>query len=468
MGSLTLFEFDRLVEGKLNEHNSVSKDVFTWLWNKALKNQESDENPIPGLKVTQSKNRRAIQVMNYVGVICAPCGFQIEVLPKIGRNASSTGADDDASQDIGKNRKLLIKMLKFLPDFGCKPTANANLLAERMPLMEIFIQQFLEAVGSVVKRGIRSDYVVRRDNLFALRGRLLVAQQISKNLIRRDRFFTEHDEFSQDRAENRLIHSALCRVLTFCREDQNQRLARELNFVFADVPLSVDVDLDFQRVRLDRGMSYYGPALDWAKLILRDFSPTSVIGKNQALSLLFPMEAVFEAYVTKRLANHLRDDFVLQPQAKEKYLVKHKVNQKLFYMKPDLLVKCKCQQKTLLILDTKWKLLSSSSPPNTYNLSESDFYQMYAYGHHYFDNNDVSRNIVLIYPKTPEFMEPLAVFSFSHPQNMRLWVLPFCIDNDRLILPTPSPTPADPDSKFPRELFDVNEMNEACSPELCL
>jgi 5-methylcytosine-specific restriction enzyme subunit McrC len=49
-------------------------------------------------------------------------------------------------------------------------------------------------------------------------------------------------------------------------------------------------------------MSYYESALDWAKLILRGFSPVSGVGKHDAPSLLFPMEAVFEAYVAKREA----------------------------------------------------------------------------------------------------------------------------------------------------------------------
>jgi 5-methylcytosine-specific restriction enzyme subunit McrC len=418
MNSLTIFEFDKVVEAKAGAAGLVvPKRVFAWLDTQSLR---SDEDAPGWLKPTQLNGQRAIQVTSYVGVIRAPCGFQIEVLPKTGRDTSPEEA-----------RALLIEMLKCLAGFRHIKTANADLVAERMPLLEVFIQQFLMAVGSLIKRGLRSDYVTRQDNLFALRGRLLVARQISQNLVRRDRFFTEHDEFSQNRPENRLIHTALRYVLTLCRSQESQRVARELGFVFADVPLSVDVALDVQRIRLDRGMGYYESALDWAKLILQGLSPISGMGKHHTPSLLFPMEAVFEAYVEKHLARQLRDDFVLKAQASSQHLVAHDA-QRWFRLKPDLLVKQK--QTTRLVLDTKWKLLDSAKKNGRekYQLSQADFYQLYAYGHHYLDGNG---DIVLIYPKTDAFAEPLPVFEFPKAHGMRLWVLPFCLKKRQLMLP---------------------------------
>ncbi|MNS11540.1 5-methylcytosine-specific restriction enzyme subunit McrC [compost metagenome] len=421
MSSLTIFEFDKIVEAKAGAMGlTVPSSVFTWLEAQCLGN----DGDVPGwIKPARVHGQRAIQVTSYVGVIRAPCGYQIEVLPKTGRHTSP----DEA-------RVLLIEMLQCLAGFRHIKTANADLIAERMPLLEVFIQQFLLAVNSLVKRGLRSDYVARQDSLFVLRGRLLVARQISQNLVRRDRFFTEHDEFSQDRAENRLIHTALRHVLTLCRSQENQRVARELCFVFADVPRSADVALDMQRIRLDRGMGYYESALDWAKLILQGFSPITGAGKHHAPSLLFPMEAVFEAYVEKHLARQLHSDYFLKPQASSQHLVAHQ-DQKWFRLKPDLLVKH--AQSTHMVLDTKWKLLDATKQNRRakYQLSQADFYQLYAYGHHYLDGTG---DIVLIYPKTDAFTEPLPVFDFHKPSGMRLWVLPFCLNKRQLLLPAHS------------------------------
>lgn len=425
MNELTIFEFDVVVApGGGATLNVVPKGVFAWLENLCLKIEEGSPR---WLKLTQLNGRRAIQVTSYVGVLRAPCGFQIEVLPKIVRgNSQSRKVCEE------ETRKLLIQMLKCLFGFRHIRTSDADLLATRMPLLEVFIQQFLVAVQSVVKRGLRSDYVTIQDNLAALRGKIKISQHIRLNIVRRDRFYTEHDVFTPNRPENRLLHTALRIVMTLSRSQENQRMARELCFVFDEVPESSSFHNDIQAIRLDRGMSYYEHALDWAKLILYGMSPLTGAGNNNAPSLLFPMEAVFEAYVEKHLRKQLASGLVLKAQARSQYLVEHKKHN-WFRLKPDLLVQ-DAQHQNCLLLDTKWKLLDSqkNSGSDKYQLSQADFYQLYAYGHHYMEGTG---DIVLVYPKTDAFKEPLSEFIFCKFKEMRLWVLPFCLQSRQLLLP---------------------------------
>ena len=130
-------------------------------------------------------------------------------------------------------------------------------------------------------------------------------------------------------------------------------LVRELCFVFADIPMSEQPPLDFQRVRLDRGMGRYADALAWARLILQDESPLTGAGGHRAPSLLFPMAAVFEAFVAKHLARQLAAPYSLKAQASNFSLVRHK-KQDWFRLKPDLLIWESAKNR--LVLDTKWKL----------------------------------------------------------------------------------------------------------------
>ncbi|MPQ85848.1 2-keto-D-gluconate dehydrogenase [Pseudomonas sp. MAFF 730085] len=421
MSAVQIFEYDGLVEaGSVSSVTGIPKRVFTWLEEQCL---NPDVKAATWLKLTSRRGQRSIQVSSYVGVLRAPCGFQIEILPKIGRNTSAPQA-----------RKKLIEMLKCLRGFRHIKTLSADLQADQMPLLEVFLQQFLETVGHVVKKGLRSDYTARQANMSSLRGRLMMARHLSENLVRRDRFFTEYDEFSPDRAENRLIHTALCKALSMCGTPSSHRLARELCFVFADVPLSIDVAQDFKRVRLDRGMAYYEPALDWARLILEGNSPMPGTGKHHAASLLFPMEALFEAYVAKHLAAHLEDGYDLKAQVSKEHLVSHK-GQDWFRLKPDLLIQQGTQSR--MVLDTKWKLLDSAKGNRTekYQLSQTDFYQLHAYVHMYLKD---AGHAVLIYPWTSSFCTPLPVFDFKSSVGLKLWVLPFCLECNKLLLPEAS------------------------------
>jgi len=425
MAGTTIYEFDALapVAGGASDTvglRSVPLHVFTWLETQALRVADAGETA--WLRLSQRRGRRAVQVTSFVGVIRAPDGFQIEVLPKVAKAIG--GGDSEA-------RELLIEMLRCLGGFRHIQTDSAKLVATRMPLLEVFIGEFLRAVEHLVKRGLRSDYNSQQDNLFALRGRLQIATHLRRNLCRRDRFFAEFDEFSPNRPENRLLHAALRRALAWTASQTNQQLARELCFVFTEVPASEQPSTDFQLVRLDRGMAHYDEALAWARLLLEDESPLTGSGGHRAPSLLFPMEAVFEAFVANHLVRQLATGLSLRTQAGSISLVRH-LEKDWFRLKPDLLVQA--SKETRVVLDTKWKLIDvqRATGSDKYGLDQGDFYQLYAYGQNYLDGLG---DVVLIYPKTDNFDKALPVFEFPKSSGLRLWVLPFCLRDKRLLLP---------------------------------
>lgn len=425
MNGIQIYEFDALTAASsdaadVDGLHRIPGRVYSWLEGECLR--ASEEREAAWLRLTQRRGRRVVQVTSFAGVIRSPDGFQIEVLPKVGK-ALGGGAKEA--------RQLLIEMLCCLQGFRHVQTDSARIAASRMPLFEVFIAEFLRTVERIVKSGLRSDYSSRKDNLFALRGKLLISPHLRQNLYRADRFFTEHDEFSIDRPENRLLHAALRRVLLLSAFQANQQLARELQFVFSDVPASAQPRIDFQRVRLDRGMGHYADGLAWARLILDEESPLTGTGAHRAPSLLFPMEAVFEAFVAKHLARQLAQPLILKTQARTHHLVCHR-EQNWFQLKPDLLIQDK--GKSLAVLDTKWKLLDGMGANGTekYGLSQGDFYQLQAYGLSYLQGHG---EVLLVYPKTDAFFEPLPVFNFL-VSNLRLWVVPFCLRTRRLQLPS--------------------------------
>jgi len=425
VNGITIYEFDALTAAGEDIAGSeglyrIPGDVYAWLEDQCLR--AGGAGKVAWLRLAQRSGRRVVQVNSFVGVIRAPNGFQIEVLPKVGRAVGD---------GVIEARRLLIEMLRCLRGFHHLQTGSALISATHMPLLEVFIAEFLRAVEHVVKRGLRGDYSSQQENLFAMRGKLLMAPHLRQNLCRADRFFVEHDEYSIDRPENRLLHSALKQVTALSSSRSNQQLARELGFVFADVPESTLPYVDFQKVRMNRGMAAYAEGLAWARLILDGDSPLTGVGARRAPSLLFPMERVFEAFVARHLDLQLRRPLKLKTQSQSLALVRH-VGQDWFRLKPDMLVKESVANH--MVLDTKWKLLDGARGNGTqkYGLSQSDFYQLYAYGQSYLDGRG---DVVLVFPKTDAFRKALPMFEFSKSTDLRLWVLPFCLNTRKLVLP---------------------------------
>ncbi|PSV15160.1 restriction endonuclease [Photobacterium kishitanii] len=421
--NVTLFEFGYITnDRKASEHEHIqviSDKAYQYLKGICL----SDERERNLLKLKSVQGMEVLQVQNYAGVLFTPDGTQLEILPKIGKKQSACQkAEEDA-------RQSLLIMLKALKGFQHIQTSNANIVSRKMPLLEVFISQFLQSVNGLIKRGLRSDYVRQEDNLAFLKGKLNVGKQLRHNVINKHKFYCEYDEFLLDRPANRLIHAALAKVNGVVRSAVNQKLLQELMFVFHDVPVSHNHKHDFSLVALGRGMNHYELPLAWAKLVLDGFSPQTMKGDHHAASLLFPMERVFEDYVAQSLGKALKTTHRLKAQLQSKSLVTHN-GSSWFKLKPDMVIEH--SGKVVSVLDTKWKLLDSSKANGTdkYGLSQSDFYQMLAYGHHYFDTEVENPEMFLVYPSHSDFEQAIS-HSFDFPiqgeKTLKLWVVPFVI-----------------------------------------
>ena len=186
-------------------------------------------------------NWRYVQAKNFVGVIRLPGGFQIEILPKI--------YDGD---DPSRLRALVVKMLRTLKNFSGKTFRNAQLDTSRLPLYEIFIRQYLDMVAELVKRGLKSSYVPREENLRVVKGKLLIGRHVRINFAHREKFFVAFDEYGLNRPENRLIKSTLGKLLRTTRDQENFRLTTRLLADFDSVDASTNFAKDFAAVSIDR------------------------------------------------------------------------------------------------------------------------------------------------------------------------------------------------------------------------
>ena len=369
------------------------------------------------LKPCLWNGREALQVRNYAGVIMLPSGLGLEILPKIGR------AEDDGS--VERARAILLKMLRAWPDGPYRTFEQAALAGGKAPLLEVFITCFLNDVGELIRRGLCSDYVAVEDNQIFLRGKLMLPEHIRRNAARQERFYVRFDEFLADRPENRLVKSALLQVEKWSRDDENQRRRKIHDQAFTDVPPSRDVAADIAACRRDRNLQHYNAALSWCRLLLRGQSPIPQAGSHSCLSILFPMEKLFEHYVAVELRRLLAESgWRVEEQARQRHLVESHDDKPCYTLQPDLLFTKKNrfpQKDRRVVADTKWKRLNSAA-----DVAQEDLYQLFAYGEKYLEEKKLS---FLIYPKTDDFRRPPPPFWFRDKVHA-LQALPYDLEKD--------------------------------------
>ena len=355
---------------------------------------------------------------SYVGIIELPSGFQIEILPKV-----SLGEDDNNA----KTKRIFLKMLNCLKDFDGKVFSSASLNADKMNLYEIFIRMYIQEAWTLVKRGIKSDYIGNEDNLSVYKGKLNVSKHITLNAAHKERFYMVFDEYQVNRPENKLIKSTLLKLLSLSRNTDNTREIRQLLYSFELVEESDNYEKDFSKVSLTRGMKEYELLIQWAKIFLLNSSFTTFSGKNSGKALLFPMEKVFEAFIAKqvKLLFENQSNGLIRVSAQDSgyYLFDEP---RKFRLKPDIVVSNAYDENhSIVIMDTKWKSLNSN-PAKNYGISQADMYQMYAYSKKY-----QTPHIWLIYPMNDEVRQ-LDQLSFEAIRNesMNVSVNVFFVDLD--------------------------------------
>lgn len=353
---------------------AIPKQEFEALENFILDNDN------PFLTITKKPSYgKVLQAKQYVGTIKTKKGLSIEILPKIAKG----------QEEKGKSREILIKMLKHLKDSPFKQFNLADLKTQKMYLFEVYIHMFCKEVDTLLRKGLKSDYIEHEDNLNFLKGKIIFSQHLKNNLSNESRFYVSYDEYSQNRPENRLIKKTLEHLATLSTDFSNQQIIRQLIFAMDEIESSSDVRRDFNKCKTNRLMNDYSNIILWCKLFLNNESFVSFAGSSIAFAILFDMNKVFENYV----AYCLSKDYKITTQDKSKSLIVKPDEQ--FGLKPDIVLFGN-NESIKYILDTKWKVINEFK-----KISQSDVYQMYAYVTKYPDCNDV----VLIYPKTEESKE---------------------------------------------------------------
>ncbi len=355
-----------------------------------------------------------VKTGNHVGVIQTRSGFILEILPKI----------HEVDSDVESTRRMFVKMLKTLRNVPKYRDLNlAHLRVETMPILEIFISMYLDEVQAIIKRGVKSNYISMEENCCYLKGKLVAGEHIRRNIVHKERFYLNYDEYIEDIPQNRVLKAALlyCGKISGC--ESNRRRIREHLYIFDRVSIPIRPSTEFDKIIYDRTSDYYARALEWAMIFLGGKSFTTYSGNSIAYALLFPMELVFESFVYTCINEHTHLSDVTY-QSMRYYLAKEG-SDPIFMIKPDI-VALSSDRKKRYILDAKWKIIDQENRSDKYGISQSDMYQLLSYAEIYRSNEDMDVELFIVYPKT-EMLVDAKTFTYNTRFATKLTVIPFDI-----------------------------------------
>ncbi|CAD5257305.1 MULTISPECIES: McrC family protein [unclassified Imperialibacter] len=323
-----------------------------------------------------------VKFNQYVGVVQAG-NLTIEILPKIDRYG-------DDNKDLWQ--KVLFYMLKECLFVRMESVSEAQLKYRSNSLLDLYFQEYINEVRTLLHKGLAKRYRSRSGNVLALKGSLQFAQNISRNLVHKERFYTTHQVYDHEHLLNQILRRAL-EVLQLI--NVNPLLTDQINRTLLDFPELPETKIstkNFGLLKFDRKTERYKKAVEIAKMILLHLSPDVRGGDNQVFALLFDMNRIWEEYIYRQIRKEI-------PSATRQNVtsfwnpdINYGINGKT--IRPDII----CESA---VIDTKWKTFDLDS------ISDGDLQQMFIY-----NSFKVKDHAFLLYPGKETKIHVSGTYSF--------------------------------------------------------
>lgn len=413
------------------------------------------------LSVFSLKRQRGqwqLNVGHYIGIIILPSGLMLEILPKA---IAGKGNHLSKLHRLAQTRQWVQRMLTELvygnnhrlpkvKNLGQTSQHLAPLSRQTPSLSEWLINQFMQRLAIYQPT---QQYQTCSQNQSMLQGKLLLKEQLRRNIMQPHKFVSEVSTLSQDMLSNRLIKSALLLLepnhpslrLTWRQVSAlNQHELQQLDKLYAaaqrQLSLQPLMGQQLQAAQQLLELAY------WLLQAQHSALPSGTVlqASNEhrvspmRLCLLIEMQKAFEQWVSRRIAatfNEVSDkplSYRYQPsfQPRDVWL-RDPTGQSCLSIQPDLLIyrnatntknDTTSEHRCSHVIDIKWKHLSQPS-----DISASDAYQLTSYAQAY-----QAEQIWLVYPVIGDDHLPIALHqqfpeqvSSAHLQQGTLWLMPF-------------------------------------------
>ena len=325
---------------------------------------------------------QGIRFGSYVGVIQIG-GLTIEILPKADYN-------ENADKNLWQN--VLLNMLKICKKIQVESISETQLKKRYHSILDVYFELYLNEIERLVKKGLIKKYRKNQSNQNALKGKLLFARNIQKNVVHKEHFYCEHQVYDKNHLLHQILYKGLLVLKTFVNDSLKDKLNRLL-FEFQDIENINIQKKHFDKVIIDRKNHDCQKAIDIAKIIILNYSPSLNYGNENLLTLLFDMNALWEEYIFRILQKHKTDEIEVSFQNSDKFWENKRI-------RPDIVLKTKDET---FVIDTKWKIIEANNP------SDDDLKQMFVYNLHW-----KAEKTLLLYPKTNQMDSEFGTFHYDN------------------------------------------------------
>ena len=288
------------------EREGIARAAARW--------QAENRFPQPPLWFTGTDGR-TLNARQYIGVVEA-AGRTVEIYPKLDAHLLEHNDIDDGAPLAGVMSAVLW-MMDIAGVVEASPADTTQLGELPTDFIDVFALLLAKNLRAELARGMARRYERQEENLTAVRGRVDIGAQISRNFNRVDRLACVWDEFTGDTPMNCLLRCACRSLLPRTRHPGTKWLLQDCLSLLDDVA-DVGVVAALQGARhlrhWDRGMERFRRPFELAHRLLRGFGHALEAAEADTFVFLIDMNTLFQSYVHAALAAHFQTN--VEPQTR--------------------------------------------------------------------------------------------------------------------------------------------------------
>ncbi len=299
------------------------------------------------LTPTGEPDRYTLRAGSKVGFVALPKGRKLVIRPKI--PVTTLFALMDAVYEPGRE--------PFQGESHSYTTVTE--------FFEFIVHAFVKEVEILVSRGLLCGYRSTTEDLPEVRGRLRLAETLTRHPALRDRHVCTFNRFTIDVPENRVLRSTIFGLESYRYRDATMRgRLYRLSQSLGEVKGVPDARWLVGQLGFHRLNDSYRPALSLARLLLDSLTFSGTEGEASFFAYVVDMDRLFEDYLAAVLERELgKKSFYLrrhEPHSLGDGAAGH------VFIKPDLVLYR--QGQPALVIDARYRLDSD----------QGDFYQLLA------------------------------------------------------------------------------------------
>src|SRR5574340_158874 len=224
------------------------------------------------IPLIEQTSRDRVRCKQYIGVVTLG-ERTLELLPKIEQ------AEGDSADSVVRHN--LLKMVLTAFDLEAHWAGEGQVHIQRETWLELLIRLFCRSLADQLRRGVARKYRLENGDLATVRGRILLTEQLRRNLVHQERTACAFDELDANHPLNQLFKYTLGRMLRVSSSASTQQEVRELLPAFECVDDVPPTATWLKGIRTDRLTDRFEFCLKLARIFVSGESPDVTSGSTQ-------------------------------------------------------------------------------------------------------------------------------------------------------------------------------------------